>query len=423
MKSAYYPLSASEGLQIEETENEVILFDTNKQQFHFLNSTAYKIFQACNGFNKIRDIAATFAAEFDIEDIDSVENDVAETIGAFQEKELMMFVADDPQLRKLSSSVAPARGHLFGVSLTGTSMFPALLSGDKVVVKKTSLEDLRAGDIIVWSGEFLQRVAHRIVSIDTSVTPPLITTKGDLRLDEDSPVEFDRVLGKIVAVLRDGKITWMTELDESIKNQSSNGACDQPVVDNAKQRGRPSYKRMKVLDLREISAESIRNIESVEDISLVLLSPENAHAWADVQAHEVKMVYTAPRDFRIYTGQPELLPDMLEFLDEPLRVIVSGQIFVTAFDACQLSRAFNELILIGQAYVSSVEAKAVLESLTNVVAGEIRVVPKEHARWIGESILGPEYLNNSIQPPLVAVGDLLVSQRMGKVPESISLFE
>lgn len=212
MKSAYYPLSASEDLQIEETETEVILFDTNNQQFHFLNSTAYRIFKACNGFNKIRDIAGILADELNIADIDSLETDVAETIGAFQEKGLMMFVADDPQLRELSASASRAGSHLFGVSLTGTSLFPVLRSGDKVVVKKSSLEDLRAGDIIVWSGEFLQRVAHRIVSIDASATPPLITNKGDLRMGEDPSVEFDRVLGKIVAVLRDGKITWMTAL-------------------------------------------------------------------------------------------------------------------------------------------------------------------------------------------------------------------
>jgi signal peptidase I len=426
MRSAYYPLRALEGLQIEETETEVIVFDSNNQKFHFLNSTAYTIFKACNGFNKIRDIVGILAREFDSDDLDSLENDVVETVGAFQEKGLMMFVADDPQLRQ-SSLASKTGSHLFGVSLTGTSMFPVLLSGDKVLVKRSSLEDLHAGDIIVWADESLQRVAHRIVSIDKSATPPLITTRGDLRLGEDPPVAFDQVLGKIVAVLRDGQVTWMTELDANIKSQPNkageNGRKEQPSVDPVQPGRRPSYKKMKVLDLRDISVESIRNIESVEDISFVLLSPENAHAWAEVQARDVKTVFTAPKNYRIYTGQPELLPEMLEFLAEPLRIIVSGQLFVTAFEAKQLAKAFKELILIGQAYVSSVQAKEVLESLATIVSGEISVVPREHARWIGESILGPEFLSNSVQPPLVAVGGLAVSQRMGKVPENISLFE
>jgi signal peptidase I len=414
---AYYPLCASEGLQVEETETEVIVFDSKNQKFHFLNSTAYTIFKACNGSHKIRDIANILASKFGSEEIDSLVNDVTETIGSFQEKGLMMFVADEPQLQHTLSATT-AEGPLFAVSVSGGSMFPVLLSGDKVLVKKSSLEDLHIGDIVVWLDPVEGLVAHRIVSIHGSTTPPTVTTKGDVSFDPDSPVDLDRVIGKIVAVLRDGQVRWMAELD--VNGKSEPGMAE---ANGTQLKRRPSYKKMKVLDLRDISEESIRNIESVEDISLVLLAPENAHAWADVQARDVKTIFTAPKDFRIYTGQPELLPDMLEFLEAPLRLIVSGQLFVTAFDAQQLSKAFKELILIGQAYVSSVEAKAVLESLTNIVSGQIKVVPREHTRWIGESILGPEYLNNSFHSPLVAVGNLSVSQRMGDIPESVSLFE
>lgn len=418
-QSTYFPLCASEGLQIEETETEVIVFDSKNQRFHFLNSTAYTIFKACNGSHKISDIANLLAHKFGSENPDSLVDDVAETVGSFQEKGLMMFVADDPQLQQ-TSGPATVESPLIAVSVSGGSMFPVLLSGDKVLVKKSSIEDLRIGDIVVWLDPIEGLVGHRIVSIQGSATPPTITTKGDVSYDPDSPVEMERVLGKIVAVLRDREVRWMSELDVSGKSESGkvemSGKDEQPVR-------RPSYKKMKVLDLREISEESIRNIESVEDISLVLLSPENAHAWAEVQAQDVKTIFIAPKDFRIYTGQPELLPDMLEFLEAPLQLIVSGQLFVTAFDAQQLSKAFKELVLIGQAYVSSDEAKAMLESLTKIVSGEIRVVPREHTRWIGESILGPEYVSNSLPSPLVAIGNLAVSQRMGKLSDNVSLFE
>lgn len=421
-QTVYYPLCASEGLQVEETATEVIVFDSKNQKFHFLNSTAYTILKACNGSNRIADIANILARDFDSVNLDSLENDVSETVGAFQEKGLIMFVADELQLQQAFAD-ATAESPLFAVSVTGPSMFPVLLSGDKVLAKKSLPKDLQAGDIIVFLDECQNRVAHRIVSIEQSS----VTTKGDLRVETDAPVEFNRVIGKIVAVLRDGEVKWMTELDVNSKNNSSkddgNGQKQQPAVADSQQERRPSYKRMKVLDLREISVESIRNIESVEDISLVLLSPENAHAWAEVPARDVKTIFTAPKDYRIYTGQPELLPDMLEFLEAPLRIIVSGQLFVTAFDAEQLSKAFEKLILIGQAYVSSVEAKTVLESLTTIISGQIKVVPREHTRWIGESILGPEYLSNSVQAPLVAVGNLSVSERMGEIPETISLFE
>jgi hypothetical protein len=113
---------------------------------------------------------------------------------------------------------------------------------------------------------------------------------------------------------------------------------------------------------------------------------------------------------------------MLEFIQAPLHLVVSGQLFLTAFEPYEILEAFKELILIGQAYVSSVESKIALESLTQVISGEICVVPNEHIRWIGQSILGPEYLSNYHHQPLIVVGELTVSQRMDSIPNSISLF-
>lgn len=425
-QSAYYPLCASQNLQIEETGSEFIVFDSQNKKFHFLNATAHSILKTCNGTNSIRDIAVMLSGKFDAGSLDSIISDVTETVSTFQAQGLLMFVADDlqqPQTVSESISESP----LLAVSVTGTSMFPALLSGDKALVRKSSLEDLSTGDIIVWSDDALNRVAHRILSIQGSSTPPLITTKGDLQLEADPPVEFDRVLGKIVAVLRDGTVKWISELEGNHKGGSSDkdkgsGKNVPQSVAPAQLIRRPLYKKMQVLDLRDISGESIRNIGSVEQISLVLLSPENAPAWSEVPAQDVKSVFTAPRDYRVYTGQPELLPEMLEFLAAPLRLIVSGQLFLTAFDAHQITKAFQELILVGQVYVSSVEAKTALESLTNIVTGEICVVPTDHSRWIGQSILGPEYLSNSQHQSLVVIGDLALSERLGDIPDSLSLF-
>jgi signal peptidase I len=416
---------ASDNLQIEETGTEVIVFDSKAQLFHLLNATASSILKACNGSNTIKDIAAMLSAKFNSEDLDAVINDVTETITQFHNKGLVMFVVDDLQLRKTASD-SLTENSLLAVSVTGTSMFPILLSGDKVLVKRSSIEDLNAGDIIVWSDESLKLVAHRILSMEVTSTQPLITTKGDLRVEPDPPVEIDRVLGKIVAVLREGGVQWIRELDgnnksSSNKNEGGSQRTDQSInTSHLKQK--PSYKRMQVLDLQEISVESIRNIESVEQIGLILLSPENAHAWPDVLTRDVKAVFTVPEGYRVYTGQPELLPELLEFIQTPLRLVVSGQLFLTAFEPYQILEAFNELILNGQAYVSSVESKMALESVTRMVSGEICVVPNKHIRWIGSSILGPEYLSNYHHQPLVVVGELTISQRMDSIPDNISLF-
>lgn len=408
-----YPLCAFENLRIEETGSEFVLFDSKTQTFHLLNPTAYTILKACNGTNSIRDIALMLSHKFGIEDLDSVTADVAETIKSFESQGLMWFVSHEPV--EAIESGSSSDGPLIAVSVTGASMFPVLFSGDKVLVKKSSLEELSVGDIVVWSDAARQHVAHRIVSIDTS--PALITTKGDVSHQADPPVEFDRVLGKVVAVLQNGETKWIKEIENQAKQQ---GTRQSASVNQPKRR--PSYALLKVLDLREVSVEAIKNIESVTEVSLVLLSPENEHAWPEVPAKNVKAVFTAPKEYRVYTGQPELLPEMLEFLEEPLRLIVMGQLFLTSFDPEQIQKAFDELIVVGQLYVSSAEAKTAVESIAKTITGGISIVPAEHARWIGESILGPEYASSNHQVPLVAIGDLTVSERMKELPSSIPLY-
>jgi hypothetical protein len=410
-----YPLCAFENLQIEETGAEIILFDSKTQTFHLLNPTAYAILKACNGSNTIRDIALMLSSKFDVNDPDSLVADVTETIKSFESKGLMWFVTHEPPVPTIESG-SLSDSPLIAISVTGASMFPVLFSGDKVLVKKCSLEELSVGDIVVWTDTSHKHVAHRIVSLDTSSTPALITTKGDVSHEPDAPVEFNRVLGKVVAALQDGEPKWMKELENDKGSGSRQSAsADQP-------RRKPSYALLKVLDLREVSVESIQNIESVTEVSLVLLSPENAHAWSQVPAKNVKAVYTAPKEYRVYTGQPELLPEILEFLEEPLRLIVLGQLFLTSFEPHQIEKVFRELIVIGQVYVSSVEAKTAVESIAKTITGGISIVPAEHSRWIGESILGPEYVDSNHHAPLVAIGDLSVSERMKEIPGSISLY-
>src|SRR5215203_2781588 len=130
-----YPLCAFENLQVEETGSEIIVFDSKAQVFHLLNPTAYSILKACNGSNTVTDIAVLLSKEFDIEDLDSIEADVTETIKSFESKGLMWFVAHEPHV-STSEPGSLTDSPLLAISVTGASMFPALFSGDKVLVKK-----------------------------------------------------------------------------------------------------------------------------------------------------------------------------------------------------------------------------------------------------------------------------------------------
>ena len=406
--TTYYPLCAFENLQVEEAGVEVIVFDSKTKTFHLLNTTAHSILKACNGLNTITDIAAIISNSFEAEDFDSVVADVTETIKSFESKGLLWSVADEAQLSSIEADHAN-NSLLFAFAVTGSSMFPVLISGDKVLVKRSSLEDLNIGDIIVLLDSSDKHVAHRIISIDAYSTPAQITTKGDVHYAPDPPVGIDRVVGKVVAVLHEGEPRWIKEHESSPDPRQS---------PEEKQIRKPSYKGLKVLDLREVSVESIQNIESVDEVSLVLLSPENAHAWSSVTATNVGSTYTAPKEYRVYTGQPELLPEMLEFLAEPLRLIVSGQLFLTGFDPQQILVSFKELIVIGRVYVSSAEAKSAVESIANIIGGGISIVPPEHVRWLGESILGPEIQ----KAPLVAIGKLAVATGLREIPQCLALF-
>ena len=406
--TTYYPLCAFENLQVEEAGAEFIVFDSKTKTFHLLNTTAHSILKACNGQNTISDIATVISNTFETEDFDSVVADVTETIKSFESKGLLWSVADEAQLSSIEADEAN-NSQLVAFTVTGSSMFPVLMSEDKVLVKRSSLEDLNIGDIIVlldWSGK---HIAHRIISIDADSTPAQIRTKGDVHHAPDFPVGFDRVVGKVVAVLNEGEPSWIKEHESSPRRRQS---------PEEKQNRKPSYKGLKVLDLREVSVESILNIESVDEVSLVLLSPENAHAWSSVNATNVGSTYTAPKEYRVYTGQPELLPEMLEFLAEPLRLIVSGQLFLTAFDPQQILASFKELIVIGGVYVSSAEAKSAVESIANIIGGGISIVPAEHTRWLGESILGPEIQ----KAPVVAIGKLAVATGLREIPQCLALF-
>lgn len=414
-------LIASDKLQIEESGTDVIAFDTRSQSFHLLNATAHSIIKLCNGSNTVKDIASALSRQFNCPDVRSIEEDVKETIDTLRRNGLVSLIVHGHEF-EATSSAGPNDSPLFALSLAGNSMFPILLPTDKVLVKRCAINELSAGDVIVWSDSD-KFVAHRVLSISTGVAPPFIITKGDFCAEPDPPVEVERVVGKLIAVMRAGALQWMRTLDAGQKSllHEESSSQSEAVADQMDLR-RPSFTRMQVLDLREISIETIRNIEFVEQISLVLLSPQNAHVWSEVRAKDIKSVVTVPENYRVYTGQPELVPETVTFLPSPLNMVVCGQIFLTAFTPEQIQLAFAHLVLKGQAYVSSLEAKTALEAITTIVTGAVSLAPHDHIRWLGASILGPEYSINNQEKPLIAIGDLTPSPRLESVPANVAQF-
>ncbi|MEK7138070.1 MAG: signal peptidase I [Patescibacteria group bacterium] len=79
-------------------------------------------------------------------------------------------------------------------AITSGSMWPVLKTGDMVFIKGvTVLEQIEQGDIIVFQSDSNGTLTiHRIVSIKEGI----ITTKGDANFTEDTPISFDKVVGK-----------------------------------------------------------------------------------------------------------------------------------------------------------------------------------------------------------------------------------
>jgi hypothetical protein len=63
MKSSQVPVARKEGLVIQETSEEVLVYDLNSNKAHCLNQTAAFVWKSCDGNNSITDITKLFENE------------------------------------------------------------------------------------------------------------------------------------------------------------------------------------------------------------------------------------------------------------------------------------------------------------------------------------------------------------------------
>ncbi len=88
----------------------------------------------------------------------------------------------------------------------GASMVPYLIDGDKVLVRKVRPEEVKVGDIIVFSGKDGQTIAHRVARIFPKDGLIYFQTKGSLPRHFDPPVSEDKLIGKIFALKRRDRV-------------------------------------------------------------------------------------------------------------------------------------------------------------------------------------------------------------------------
>ena len=98
---------------------------------------------------------------------------------------------------------------LFGVRptlISGSSMDPALQTGDVAVVREASPAEVQVGDIVRFRHEGVH-VIHRVVEVQSPPEGLVFITQGDANNRIDPPVPAERVEGKVVFVIR--KVGWI----------------------------------------------------------------------------------------------------------------------------------------------------------------------------------------------------------------------
>ena len=88
----------------------------------------------------------------------------------------------------------------------GVSMLPSIFPGDRMVVRKASFSDIRAGDVVLYARND-SFCAHRVMYKDDTKT---LITRGDAMDRTDAPVRETELLGRVISVVRDLKTIPMS---------------------------------------------------------------------------------------------------------------------------------------------------------------------------------------------------------------------
>jgi hypothetical protein len=74
-------------------------------------------------------------------------------------------------------------------------MWPVLKRGDLIFIRNTELEDIKIGTLVVFRRKG-GSVVHRVVSIEGNI----ITTRGDANPNEDKPIHYNSVIGRVPTI-------------------------------------------------------------------------------------------------------------------------------------------------------------------------------------------------------------------------------
>jgi len=86
------------------------------------------------------------------------------------------------------------------IQTTGFSMWPFLREGERVIVKKVPMEELKIGDIVLYHASN-QVVCHRLVKKVVNKKRHLLYVRGDNSSSSSESISEEMFLGKAVGIL------------------------------------------------------------------------------------------------------------------------------------------------------------------------------------------------------------------------------
>lgn len=101
---------------------------------------------------------------------------------------------------------------------TGFSMWPFLKAGEKLIIKKTGIENLRIGDIILYRANS-QLVCHRLIKKTGVRGKYSLWVRGDTSTSLPEPVTEQMFLGKAIGIMRNDKMIGLVGLRQQFINR------------------------------------------------------------------------------------------------------------------------------------------------------------------------------------------------------------
>lgn len=102
------------------------------------------------------------------------------------------------------SNVILESGRQLSISATGTSMYPTIQNGDRIVVRPAKANNISIGDVILYTGNG-EMIAHRLIRKLKKNGRMILVTKGDALPWFDNPPAPENVIGKVITIERKGR--------------------------------------------------------------------------------------------------------------------------------------------------------------------------------------------------------------------------